>query len=68
MLAGLKHLHSHNIVHRDIKTSNFLLDEKNLIPKICDFGLARNFTNPVRFLSSGAVTLEFFFFFLLICI
>lgn len=44
---GLSYLHEGcqtKIVHRDIKSSNILLD-RDLNPKIADFGLARLFTD-----------------------
>ena len=38
--AGLEYLHSHNLIHRDIKSSNLLLDARWTC-KIADFGLCR---------------------------
>lgn len=43
ILVALKHLHSKNIVHCDLKPENVLLSSDNDFPqvKLCDFGFAR---------------------------
>jgi len=44
MLRGLKYIHSANILHRDMKPSNLLVNS-NCDLKICDFGLARGISD-----------------------
>ena len=40
ILRGLKYIHSRNVIHRDLKPRNLLVNS-NCDLKICDFGLAR---------------------------
>ncbi|KAJ0979734.1 hypothetical protein J5N97_015208 [Dioscorea zingiberensis] len=42
LLSGLEHCHGRNVLHRDIKGSNLLLDNGGIL-KIADFGLASMF-------------------------
>ncbi|KAI3761913.1 hypothetical protein L1987_52336 [Smallanthus sonchifolius] len=49
---GLAYLHGVRIIHRDIKSSNILLD-KDFSPKISDFGLVRTFATDRSHLTTG---------------
>ena len=40
LLLGLEYLHENWIIHRDIKSSNILMNNQGIL-KIADFGLAR---------------------------
>ena len=44
IILSLQFIHSHNIVHRDIKLDNILIDLNNNI-KICDFGVSKRIVN-----------------------
>ena len=49
IILGIKYMHNQNIVHRDIKLENILIDLNNNI-KICDFGIGRVLSSPDQLL------------------
>ncbi|PWA63009.1 Protein kinase, catalytic domain-containing protein [Artemisia annua] len=56
LLNGLSYLHDNYVIHRDLKTSNLLLNDKGEL-KICDFGMSRHYAEPIKPYTSLVVTL-----------
>ncbi|KAJ4710207.1 Protein kinase PCTAIRE [Melia azedarach] len=48
ILLGLAYCHSVNVLHRDLKPNNLLIDLKSNTVKIADFGLARSSRVPQK--------------------
>ena len=46
MLEAIKQTHELGYVHRDIKASNFVINDSTGVVYICDFGLAKQHIKP----------------------
>ncbi|RKP39472.1 kinase-like domain-containing protein [Dimargaris cristalligena] len=56
LLRGVALLHDQWLIHRDLKTSNLLMNNRGMI-KIADFGLARKYGSPAGHMTELVVTL-----------
>eukprot|EP00043_Microstomoeca_roanoka_P007797 m.75443 g.75443 ORF g.75443 m.75443 type:complete len:367 (-) comp13980_c1_seq1:179-1279(-) len=54
MFLGVKYIHSANVMHRDLKPGNMLINVSNCDLRICDFGLSRVYDPEYR--QSGELT------------
>ncbi|PWY97305.1 Pkinase-domain-containing protein [Testicularia cyperi] len=55
LVKAVAFLHDNWIVHRDLKTSNILMDNRGTL-KLADFGLARTYGDPIQDFDRGAMT------------
>jgi cell division cycle 2-like len=56
LILGVEYLHGNWMLHRDLKTSNLLLNNRGVL-KLADFGMARYTSNPPPKLTQLVVTL-----------
>lgn len=55
LLSGIAYLHHHWYIHRDLKPSNLLMTNEGIL-KLCDFGMARKYGDPLYPYTPNMVT------------
>ncbi|KAH9672739.1 protein kinase domain-containing protein [Citrus sinensis] len=59
ILSGISYCHAHKILHRDLTPTNLLVDTKNKIVKIADFGMAMEVDAPFDAHTTEVLTLYY---------
>ena len=47
LLVAIEHVHSFNILHRDLKTQNVMMNRKRNVLKIGDFGISKVLSSKI---------------------
>jgi len=55
--SGLDHMHTHHLMHRDLKTANVLVDSTGTRAKISDFGSTRKYSKERNNTVEGVCTI-----------
>ena len=58
LFDGIEYLHDNWVLHRDLKTSNILYNNKGEV-KICDLGMARQYGSPLKPYTGLVTTLHY---------
>lgn len=56
LLQGAHYMHTNKVIHRDLKASNLLINQKGQL-KIADWGLARSWNSEMKRLTNKVITL-----------